>query len=359
MSLSVVRFFEGNDSGDKMKKFGLKILLLVLVIAVCSLLSCDKDDSEGEGGSGADGTPFEINGVLQVDGTFLINNSGDPIQLRGMSTHGLQWFETCINANSLDVLAYEWGADILRLAIYVQEEGYETDPEHFLGLVDRHVDELMDRGLYALVDWHILNPGNPMSNVELAREFFEHVSATHGDKGHVLYDICNEPSGVSWSEIRSYAMEIIPIIRANDPDGIVIVGTPEWSARPDLVVGNELPFDNVMYSMHFYAAGHGTEHRQIVRDAVGDGIPIFVTEFGTQETSGDGGNDFYSSDLWLDLLEENKISWTNWNYSDDERTGAVYEWETCFWHTYDDDHLKEAGVWIKDRISNPPDDFGM
>ena len=48
-----------------------------------------------------------------------------------MSTHGLQWFAACVNTTSLDALANDWKADILRIAMYVQEQGYETDPAGF------------------------------------------------------------------------------------------------------------------------------------------------------------------------------------------------------------------------------------
>jgi len=284
-----------------------------------------------------------------------------------MSTHGLQWFEECVTNQSLAVLANDWGADILRLSLYVQEGGYEEDPAYFTALVDRYVDDLYSLGLYALIDWHQLDPGDPNANLEMAKTYFAHMSATHGAKGHVLYDICNEPNGVEWSDIYNYAMEIIPIIRENDPDSVIVVGTPEWAHEPDAVAGNPLPFENVLYSMHFYAADDQFEAggqwdytaADNVRDALAAGIPVFVTEFGSQEWDGDGPNDFVSTGAWLDFLAEHRISWTNWNYSDDFRSGAVWQEGTCDSGDFRDGRLKEAGAWIKERISNPPDDFGI
>ena len=43
----------------------------------------------------------------------------------------------------------------------------------------------------------------------------------------------------------------------------------------------------------------------------------------------DGGNNFTRSQQYLDLMAQKKISWTNWNYSDDERSGAVFKTGTC------------------------------
>ena len=41
-------------------------------------------------------TPVAINGQLQVVGTKLTNQNGYPIQLRGMSSHGIQWYSQCL-----------------------------------------------------------------------------------------------------------------------------------------------------------------------------------------------------------------------------------------------------------------------
>ena len=37
-------------------------------------------------------------------------------------------------------------------------------------------------------------------------------------------------TGVDWLKIKSYAEQIIPIIRKNDPDGIILIGTPAWAS---------------------------------------------------------------------------------------------------------------------------------
>ena len=37
-------------------------------------------------------TPLEEHGALQVEGTKLVDQNGDTMQLYGMSTHGIAWF---------------------------------------------------------------------------------------------------------------------------------------------------------------------------------------------------------------------------------------------------------------------------
>ena len=102
-----------------------------------------------------------INGQLHVCGTKLCNQYNQPIQLRGMSTHGLQWYPQCVNTASLDALASDWKADVLRISMYIQEGGYETNPRLFTDRVHSLIEQATARGMYAIVDWHMLAPGRP------------------------------------------------------------------------------------------------------------------------------------------------------------------------------------------------------
>jgi endoglucanase len=332
----------------------LAFLLVMTLVAGGMTLST----SAGSASGATAATPVGQNGQLRVCGRQLCNDAGTPIQLRGMSTHGLQWYSQCVTGGSLDVLANEWNADVLRISMYVQEGGYETDPAGFTARVNEIVELATARGLYAIIDWHMLDPGDPNADLDRARTFFQQVAARHRDKPNVLYEIANEPSGVHWSAIRSYADQLIPVIRAQDPDGVVLVGTEDWSslgASGDgegvaRILAGPVAAANVMYTFHFYAASHDDYYLSTLRDAVGR-LPIFVTEFGTQEYTGDGPNDFVQAQRYLDLLAQHGVSWVNWNYSDDMRSGAVFTEGTCAAGAYSGTaRLKEAGHWIRDRI---------
>ncbi|GAA1615082.1 cellulase family glycosylhydrolase [Kribbella sancticallisti] len=311
----------------------------------------------------AAGTPVGINGQLRVCGTKLCNQYGKPIQLRGMSTHGLQWYANCVKTASLDALATDWKADILRISMYVQEGGYETDPRRFTDMVHGYIEEATKRGMYALVDWHQLTPGDPNANLSRAKTFFTEIADRHKNKNNIIYDIANEPNGVSWAGIKSYAEQMIPVIRAKDPDGVVFVGTHGWASlgisdgrTESDIVSNPINATNFMYTFHFYAASHQNEYFDALSRAA-DKIPLFVTEFGTQEYTGDGPNDFTYSQKYLDFLASKKIGWTNWNFSDDSRSGAVFKPGTCSGSTFTGTSvLKPAGVWVRDRIRTA-DDF--
>ncbi|WP_069172215.1 cellulase family glycosylhydrolase [Streptomyces griseus] len=307
-----------------------------------------------------DGTPVGVNGQLHVCGVNLCNQYDRPVQLRGMSTHGIQWFAQCYNAASLDALAKDWKSDLLRVAMYVQEDGYETDPAGFTSRVNGLVDMAEARGMYALIDFHTLTPGDPNYNLDRAKTFFASVAARNAGKKNVIYEIANEPNGVSWAAVKSYAEQVIPVIRAADPDAVVIVGTRGWSSLgvsdgsdENEVVASPVNAANIMYAFHFYAASHKDAYRATLSRAASR-LPLFVTEFGTVSATGGGTLDRASTTAWLDLLDQLKISYANWTYSDAPETSAAFRPGTCDGGDYSSSGvLTESGALLKSRISTP------
>ncbi|MFJ8192099.1 cellulase family glycosylhydrolase [Streptomyces sp. NPDC096094] len=306
----------------------------------------------------ATGTPVATNGQLHVCGVNLCNQYNRPIQLRGMSTHGIQWFAKCYNDASLDALAEDWKSDLFRVAMYVQEQGYETDPAGFTSRVNSMVDMAEARGMYAVIDFHTLTPGDPNYNLDRAKTFFSSVAARNASKKNVIYEIANEPNGVSWTAIKNYAEQVIPVIRAADPDAVIIVGTRGWSSlgvsdgsNESEVVNNPVNATNIMYAFHFYAASHKDNYRAAVSRAASR-LPLFVSEFGTVSATGGGAMDRTSSVAWLDLLDQLKISYANWTYSDANEGSAAFKPGTCNGSDYSSSGvLTESGALIKSRIS--------
>lgn len=211
-------------------------------------------------------------GALHVDGTTLKDSDGNIVQLRGVSTHGLAWFPEYVNDKCFKELHDKWGANVVRLAMYTEEyNGYcnsdETNKKKLKSLVKDGVKFATKYDMYAIIDWHILSDGNPNTNKKEAKAFFKEMAKKFAKQTNVLYEICNEPnSGTTWKEIKSYANEIIPIIRKYDKDAIIIVGTPTWSQEVDKAAADPIKKDNIMYSLHFYADTHKEQlHKMLLR----------------------------------------------------------------------------------------------
>lgn len=134
--------------------------------------------------------------ILEVEGrSQLCDSSGNPVQLRGMSTHGLQWYPQILNDNAFRALSRDWGSNVIRLAMYVTENGYGVDP----GVREQVVQGIrlaMKHDMYVIVDWHVLSPGNPAaSEYAGAMDFFRSLSREFPNNPYILYELCNEPNG--------------------------------------------------------------------------------------------------------------------------------------------------------------------
>jgi endoglucanase len=237
------------------------------------------------------------------------------------------------------------------------------DPAGFTRKVNEAVATATALGLYVIVDFHLLNPGDPTVNLARAKAFFAGV--TTGP--NVLYEIANEPHGVSWTTIRNYAEQVIPVIRARDPNGVVLVGTRGFSSlgvaeggTEAEVINDPVRAANVMYTFHFYAASHKDQQRATLARAA-QKLPMFVSEFGTQTFTGDGANDLASATTWLDLLKSLTIGYAMWSFSDGGETNSVFVRGTCRTTGYAGTAvLTESGRFIRGRIlaanpRRPPD----
>ena len=290
-------------------------------------------------------------GKLSVKGAQLVDKNGKNFQLKGMSTHGIAWFPDFINENAFKTLRDDWNTNVIRLAMYTAEYGGYCsggDKTYLKNLIDKGVQAATNLGMYVIIDWHILSDSNPQTNKGEAKKFFEEMSSKYKNYDNVLYEICNEPNGgTSWSTIKSYAEEIIPVIRKNSPDSVVIVGTPTWSQDIDQAESNRLTEKNVMYALHFYAATHTDWLRNRVSDCYKKGLPIFVTEFGCCDASGNGANDFNQTKQWLNLLDSCGISYCNWNLANKNESSSAFKESASANGNWKESDMSESGKWIR------------
>ncbi len=161
-------------------------------------------------------TPVAKNGQLSIKGTQLVNRDGKAVQLKGISSHGLQWYGEYVNKDSLKWLRDDWGITVFRAAMYTADGGYIDNPS-VKNKVKEAVEAAKELGIYVIIDWHILNDGNPNQNKEKAKEFFKEMSSLYGNTPNVIYEIANEPNGdVNWKrDIKPYAEEVISVFKSN------------------------------------------------------------------------------------------------------------------------------------------------
>lgn len=314
-----------------------------------------KENSEEESTESAFGNP-STSGALHVEGTQLKDSKGNNIQLRGISTHGLSWFPQYVNQELFHELKKEWNANVMRLAMYTAENGgYCTDGDKakLKQLVKDGVAYASNADMYVIVDWHVLRDENPNNNKEEAKKFFDEMSKEFASADNVIYEICNEPNGgTSWADVKKYALEIIPVIRANDEDALIIVGTPTWCQDVDKAAADPITeYDNVMYALHFYATTHTDWLRDRMNQAIDAGLPIFVSEFGTCDASGNGAFDEEQSNEWIKALDARGVSYITWNLSNKNETSSIFADGCSKTSGFSEEDLSRNGKWVYKLLS--------
>jgi endoglucanase len=161
----------------------------------------------------------------------------------------------------------------------------------------------------------------------------------------VIYEIFNEPERQSWADVKAYSEEVIRVIRAIDPDNIILVGSPHWDQDVHLAADSPLQgFNNIMYTLHFYAATHKQDLRDRGTYALQKGLPIFISESAGMGATGNGPLNGDEWMKWIDWAEQNKISWITWSVSDKDETCSVLKKSAASEGGWKEEDLKESGV---------------
>ena len=211
-------------------------------------------------------------------------------------------------------------------------------------------------GLYVIIDWHMVGAENdadknPLTYLEESKEFFSYISEYYSRQNNILYEIMNEPNGATtWADCKKYANEVIPCIRKNT-DAIILVGNPSWTADLLSVMRDPLTgYENIMYTYHFYAA----DHRQTsqVEQAYDKGFPVFISEFGFMESSGDGAISETYGENWKKVLDERNISYVAWNISNSKGSASIFKNGSADMTDVSDENLKEWGIYLKKWYRN-------
>ncbi|MBK8801105.1 MAG: cellulase family glycosylhydrolase [Fibrobacteres bacterium] len=305
---------------------------------------------------GFSGNPVDIHGRLQTVGNRIIGEkSGDTVQLTGMSFFWHTWMGSYYNAKTVDWLVDDWRCSILRAAVGVDfADGGVASPGDIAGgrrLAEAVVEAANHRGVYSIIDWH---SHYAPKHVADAKGFFDTMSAKYGKDPGVIFELFNEPwaNVYTWKEIKAFAEEIIPVIRKNS-DNLILVGTRQWSRDVDEASLDPILDPNVAYVLHFYAGSHRDTLTQRGRTALANGMPLFVSEWGT--TNEDGGTidkAVYKEPTldWFAWMDSNKISSCNWSVQNKDEASAILKPSVSKLFGWNDSDLTESGLFVRGLI---------
>ncbi|MGF7138871.1 glycoside hydrolase family 5 protein [Roseimarinus sediminis] len=266
-------------------------------------------------------SPVKKYGQLKVDGTHIVSENGEIVQLTGMSLFWSQWIGQYYNKECISWLKEDWKCSVVRAAIAVDQGGYASHPKDEFRKAQRVIDAAIDQGIYVIVDLHTHHAEDYSKE---AIEFFGKIAEKYGKHPNIIYEIYNEPLKISWSKvIKPYSEKVIAAIRQYDKNNIIVCGTPYWSQRVDEAAMDPIEGNNIAYTLHFYAGTHGEELRKRGDEAMAKGLCLFVTEYGTTEANGDGNVYKKETREWYNWMDKHHISHCNWSIADKNESSAA------------------------------------
>ncbi len=287
-------------------------------------------------------------GQLKVAGTKLVDANGKPLTLRGMSFGWHNLWPRFYNAGAVQELVTIWNSNVIRAAMGIElnDKGYLKSPETSIRVMKNVIEACIKEDVYVIIDWHDHN-----IHQKEAIGFFDLMSKEYGRFPNVIYEIFNEPDYETWPEVKAYLEAVITTIRANDPDNIILVGSPKWDQDIQLPAAEPITgFDNLMYTLHFYAATHSQWLRDRTDEALQNGLPIFISESAGMAATGDGPLDYEEWKKWIEWMESKGLSWVTWSVSDKNETCSVLKPSAASDGGWKDSDIKESGLKIKEYL---------
>jgi lysophospholipase L1-like esterase len=159
-------------------------------------------------------------GRLHIEGTQLVDKTGKPIVLRGVS---LGEFGSCsrfYNKNVVKWLQSDWKINVIRVTITDVDLHSINDIStlyYYKKSIENVVDAAIKQGIYVIVSFHSKN-----INTAEAVHFFDEISKKYAKYPNIIYEIFNESDSQSQEDFNLYIETVIAAIRANDVDNVII-----------------------------------------------------------------------------------------------------------------------------------------
>jgi aryl-phospho-beta-D-glucosidase BglC (GH1 family) len=268
---------------------------------------------------------------LKVSGNQLVNADGQIIRLRGVMIQDP--YVLAGRGRFKQELIQEvaaTGANVIRVPIH--PSNWISDPDYLWRYLDPLVEWAGENNLYVILDLHYIGnivngageqmPDIDRKPVELSTEFWTLLASHYKDTPNVLFEIFNEPQGITSEDWRKSAEQLVQVIRNQGADQVIIVGGINYAKDLSWVLKTPVEGNNIAYASHIYPA-HTKAGWKSWFGAVSDQYPVLITEWGFMQPSTDSNLDYLVGteqsfgSPFLSYLDEKNIGWVACWYDDE------------------------------------------
>jgi|GEM_PF-219930 len=312
---------------------------------------------------------------LKVSGNKIVTPDGKTPWLQGLCVDSMQWSTGDNILWSIHVAIDEWKSNVIRLPVHDsfwfghgkgQKEGTE---ENYRQTVDKAVKLCAAKGAYLVLDLHTF--GAPTQE---HLEFWKDAAVRYKNNPAVLFELFNEPHGISWeiwrnggslSSAKNKVADVNPIenkekvadssigmqaiveaVRATGAKNMIVSGGLDWSYDLSGIVNGYALDDKggngIMYVSHIYPWKKDWKEKVLV--AV-DKYPIIITEIGCpakwEDFSFIPESQRYPLEGWsenvLGLIQKYKLNWTGFSFHPHCGPQVILDWNytpTPYWGIY-------------------------
>jgi len=316
---------------------------------------------------------------IRVSGNRLVNPTGKEVWLQGVAIPGLEIVPEGHGAVfSTRVAIEDWKANVVRLPVkdeYWFGQGKETPKSKgqtdggaaYRATVDAAVNMAANRGCYIVIDNHRYRAVKPEQFA-----FWKEVAEKYKNHPAVLFDIINEPHGISWDIWRNGGFvaekkkpvdesaflsdaekkknegfespgmqKLVEAIRETGARNIIIAGGTGWAYDLSGILNGYALEDKtgngIMYATHVYNWKKGWQKAFL--DAA-EKYPVFVGEVGADpnKMSFIPEKDQEDPYTWvpdmLGVIQKYRLNWTGWSFHGWATPVMISDWKytpTPYW----------------------------
>lgn len=281
----------------------------------------------------------DYNGKLRKEGTRVVNQYGDPIQLYGVNLYHIPTLFGRVHTYETLKTLKMYGFNLVRLPVYVAYRisapddpydpnctGYDTNSDEIKKDMDQLLEWCEELGIYAIVDFHNLGHQHIEDYWNEAREFFTYFSTKYANSDIVLYELLNEPYEQKAEELEAYLKEMSTLIRENAGNPVIMTGhgADGFEAMAKMILKDDL---DIFATEHVYVAN--VSDTSWFSYYLSMEYPLFISEWGNSDweaTYGTYNNE--NTEAMLNLFLENKIPHAIFQFSPCRHSTSLLQYDT-------------------------------